>query len=38
MEEFVNINRNFNKTVILVTHAREVVEYANLQSYIKFRI
>ncbi|MBC7194128.1 MAG: ABC transporter ATP-binding protein [Caldisericia bacterium] len=35
MEEFVNINKNFNKTVILVTHAREVAEYANKIIHIR---
>ena len=35
MEEFLNINKNFNKTVIVVTHAREVAEYANKIIHIK---
>ncbi|MDI6860613.1 MAG: ABC transporter ATP-binding protein [Caldisericia bacterium] len=35
MEEFVNINKNFKKTVIIVTHAREVAEYANKIIHIK---
>jgi len=35
MEEFVNINRNFKKTVLIVTHAREVAEYANKIIHIK---
>jgi putative ABC transport system ATP-binding protein len=35
MGEFLNINKNFNKTVIVVTHAREVAEYANKIIHIK---
>lgn len=35
MEEFVNINKNFKKTVIIVTHAKEVAEYANKIIHIK---
>ncbi|MCX8095758.1 MAG: ABC transporter ATP-binding protein [Caldisericia bacterium] len=35
MEEFVNINKNFKKTVLIVTHAREVAEYANKIIHIK---
>lgn len=35
MEEFVNINKNFKKTVIIVTHAREVAEFANKIIHIK---
>jgi putative ABC transport system ATP-binding protein len=35
MGEFLNINKDFNKTVIVVTHAREVAEYANKIIHIK---
>lgn len=35
MEEFVNVNKNFKKTVLIVTHAREVAEYANKIIHIK---
>lgn len=35
MEEFVNINKNFKKTVIIVTHAREIAEFANKIIHIK---
>lgn len=35
MEEFVEVNESFGKTVVIVTHAREVAEYANKIIHIK---
>jgi len=35
MEEFVEVNESFGKTVVVVTHAREVAEYANKIIHIK---
>lgn len=35
MEEFIEVNKNFGKTVVIVTHAREVALYANKIIHIK---
>jgi putative ABC transport system ATP-binding protein len=35
MEEFVEVNESFGKTVVVVTHAREVAGYANKIIHIK---
>ena len=35
MEEFVEVNRSFGKTVVIVTHARDVALYANKIIHIK---
>jgi len=35
MEEFVEVNRSFGKTVVIVSHARDVALYANKIIHIK---
>lgn len=35
MKEFVEVNRSFGKTIVIVTHAREVALYANKIIHIK---